>query len=60
MGTALSDYPVEDLREMLRATEQSVGAGSVSAKLIRRELNRKLAENREPSNHPVVKRGGKK
>lgn len=41
MGTKLSDYSIDDLRAMLRATENSAGPNSTSARIIRRELNRK-------------------
>jgi hypothetical protein len=41
MSNKLSDQSIESLRRMLRATELSVGQGSTSAKIIRRELERK-------------------
>ena len=38
MNPHLSDLPTEDLREMLRATEQVAGPDSVSARILRRAL----------------------
>ena len=44
MATKLSDHSIDDLKAMLLATEASAGPDSVSARIIRRELQRKLRE----------------
>jgi hypothetical protein len=44
MATKLCEYSIDDLRAMLRATELSAGTNSTSAKIIRRELMRKLEQ----------------
>jgi len=50
MATKLSDLSIDDLRAMLRATEVSAGRNSTSARIIRRELQRKLDEQNPPAN----------
>jgi len=44
MSNKLCDQPIGSLRRMLRATELSAGRNSTSAKIIRRELDKKLKE----------------
>jgi hypothetical protein len=41
MATKLSDLSIDDLRASLQATEVSAGPNSVSARIIRRELQQK-------------------
>jgi hypothetical protein len=43
MSKKLSDLSVEELRKLLRANEQAIGANATSTRIIRRELDRKLA-----------------
>jgi hypothetical protein len=47
MSNKLCDLSVVDLRRILRATERSVGRNSVSAKIIRRELEKKQLQLRQ-------------
>ena len=44
MATRLSDLSIDDLRATLRATEASAGRNCTSARIIRRELQRKVEE----------------
>jgi hypothetical protein len=49
MATKLSDLPLATLREMLADTERSFGVESVSASIIRREVERR----ERPETHAV-------
>jgi hypothetical protein len=44
MAPKLSDLSIDDLQASLEATEASVGRDSVSVRIMRRELQRKLQE----------------